>query len=214
MKNVKEMMLLYAVTDRTWLKDETLYQQVEKALKGGVTCIQLREKRQDESEFLKEAHEIHELCQTYSVPFIINDNVNIAIACQADGVHIGQDDMSCQKARQLIGDDMILGVSCQTVEQAIQAQKDGADYLGVGAVFPTDTKSDAIEVNHQTLKDICQSVDIPVVAIGGINKQNILELKGTDVDGVALVSAIFAANDIQSECQELKQLSMEMIQYD
>ncbi|MEG0367878.1 MAG: thiamine phosphate synthase, partial [Coprobacillus sp.] len=160
------------------------------------------------------AMHIHQLCQSYNIPLVINDNVHIAIAIHADGVHIGQDDMSCLQAREMIGNDMILGVSCQTVKQALHAQKEGADYLGVGAVFATDTKSDAIEVNHQTLKEICQSVSIPVVAIGGINKQNMLLLKGTEVDGVALVSAIFAAKNIQNECEELKALSMEMMKHD
>lgn len=214
MRSIKDAMLLYAVTDRMWLGDETLYSQVEKALMGGVTCVQLREKSLEEKLFIEEAIKIHKLCQEYDVPFIVNDNVHLAVACHAEGVHIGQDDMSCKQAREMIGNDMILGVSCQTVEQAIQAQKDGADYLGVGAVFATDTKLDAVEVNHQVLKQICQNVDIPIVAIGGIHKDNILKLKGTGIDGVALVSAIFGVKDIKKECQELKSLSMEMIQDD
>lgn len=204
-------MLLYAVTDRSWTGRQTLYEQVEAALKGGVTCVQLREKKLDEAAFLDEAVEMKKLCAKYGVPLIINDNVDIAVKCGADGVHVGQSDMAAGNVRKAVGDKMIIGVSAQTVEQALAAQAAGADYLGVGAVFPTSTKSDAREVSRQALKDICAAVDIPVTAIGGINKNNILELSGTGVDGVALVSAIFAAEDIEAECRLLKKLSAEMI---
>jgi thiamine-phosphate pyrophosphorylase len=204
-------MLLYGVTDRTWTQNQTLTMQVEEALKGGVTCIQLREKEIDDKEFLLLAYEIKELCNRYGVPFIINDNVSIAIECGADGIHVGQHDMKSQKVKEMIGEQMILGVSVQTVEQALDAEKNGAHYLGVGAVFSTSTKLNADDVNHSVLKEICEAVSIPVVAIGGIHKQNILELSGTKVDGVALVSAIFASRNIEEECKELLELSMKMV---
>ena len=144
----KKDLLLYAVTDRHWLNGETLYSQVEKALKGGVTFIQLREKNLDEGSFLEEAKEIQKLCKEYNVPFIINDNVEIAKEINADGVHVGQSDMEAQNVREILGDDKIIGVSAQTVEQALLAEKHGADYLGVGAVFKTGSKDDAEEVSH------------------------------------------------------------------
>ena len=211
MKCSKETMLLYAVTDRSWVGKQTLYEQVESALKGGATCIQLREKELDEAAFLEEAVALKKLCGNYSVPLIINDNIDIAMKCGADGIHVGQSDMEASNVRKAVGDKMIIGVSAQTVEQALAAQSAGADYLGVGAVFPTSTKLDASEVSHQTLKEICAAVDIPVTAIGGINKGNISELSGTGVDGVALVSAIFAAENIEEECKILKRLSGEMV---
>ena len=155
-------MLLYAVTDRSWVGKQTLYEQVESALKGGVTCVQLREKELDQTAFLEEAVEMKKLCSKYGVPLIINDNVDVALKCGADGVHVGQSDMAAGNVRKAVGDKMIVGVSAQTVEQALAAQAAGADYLGVGAVFPTSTKSDAREVSRQTLKDICAAVDIPV----------------------------------------------------
>ncbi len=207
----KKDMLLYAVTDRAWVGDKTLYEQVEQAIRGGVTMVQLREKHLDEAQFYQEALEIKELCGRYGVPFLINDNVALACKVQADGVHVGQDDMAASDVRAMIGPDKILGVSAQTVEQAMAAQKAGADYLGVGAVFSTSTKLDACEVTKQTLAEICAAVDIPVVAIGGIKKHNIMELAGTGIDGVALVSAIFAAEDIEQECAALRNLSAEMI---
>ncbi len=207
MKCERETMLLYAVTDRAWTGERTLYQQVECALKGGVTCVQLREKDLPEEGFLAEAREIGALCRAYGVPFIINDNVEVAIACGADGVHVGQSDMEAGRVRAAVGEGMLLGVSAETVEEAVQAEKAGADYLGVGAVFPTSTKPDAAAVSRQTLKEICAAVSIPVTAIGGIGKDNILELSGTGVDGVALVSAIFSAEDIEGRCRELKQLA-------
>lgn len=210
MRCEKEAMLLYAVTDRAWTGAQTLYQQVECALKGGVTCVQLREKELPEGEFLAEAREIGALCRSYSVPFIVNDSVEIALACGADGVHVGQSDGAAEDVRAAVGEQMMIGVSVQTVEQAVKAQRAGADYLGVGAVFATSTKLDAIEVPYEVLKEICAAVDIPVVAIGGISRDNILELSGSGVDGVALVSAIFGAEDIESRCRELKELSRRM----
>lgn len=210
MKCEKETMLLYAVTDRMWTGKQTLMEQVEDALKGGATCVQLREKELDEETFLQEAMEMKALCGKYGVPFIVNDNVDIAIKCKADGIHVGQSDMEAGKLRALVGEDMIIGVSTKNVEQALAAEKAGADYLGVGAMFSTSTKLDAENVSFEMAKKITDAVSIPVVAIGGIGKKNMLELKGTGVDGVALVSAIFGAENIEAECKELKVLSEEM----
>jgi thiamine-phosphate pyrophosphorylase len=207
----KKSMLLYAVTDRAWVGRQTLFEQVECALKGGVTCIQLREKELGDAYFLSEALEIKKLCRKYNVPFIVNDNVKVAIQCGADGIHVGQHDMQVQKVREYVGENMILGVSVQTVEQAVLAEKSGADYLGVGAVFATSTKQDADSVSHDMLKAICMAVSIPVVAIGGIYSHNILQLSGTGIDGIALVSAIFGSDDIEQECRKLRALSEKMI---
>lgn len=207
---IKNAMLLYAVTDRAWAKEKTLLEQIEDALIGGATCIQLREKELDYKDFLNEALLVKELCRKYNVPFIINDNVDIAIEAEADGIHVGQSDMELLKVREKTGGKMFIGVSAQTVEQAVEAQKNGADYLGVGAVFPTSTKKDADDVKLETLKAICNAVEIPVVAIGGITKENMKELKNSGIDGVALVSAIFAAKDIQAECQHLRKIAQEI----
>lgn len=211
MKCDKKMMLLYAVTDRAWVGKQSLYEQVESALKGGVTCVQLREKELSEDEFLEEAIEIAALCKKYKVPFFINDNVDIAIKCNADGIHVGQEDMIATKVRQKVGNDMMIGVSVHSVEEALEAVKNGADCLGVGAMFSTSTKTDVDVLPKDVLKDICEAVDVPVVAIGGIGKGNLLELSGTNVDGVALVSAIFGAEDIESECCLLRKMSEEMV---
>ncbi len=204
-------LVLYAVTDRSWLGEETLYSQVEKALKGGATFIQLREKKLDEGSFLEEAKEIQKLCRQYQVPFVINDNVDIAARIDADGVHVGQSDMEAGDVRKKLGPDKIIGVSAQTVEQALRAQEHGADYLGVGAVFPTGSKEDATEVSRETLKAICDAVDIPVIAIGGINSGNVSELRGTGICGVAVISAIFAKKDICAAAAELKKRVKEML---
>ena len=206
-----EDLLVYAVTDRSWQHGESLYNQVEKALKGGATFIQLREKELDEEQFLKEAMEIKELCKRYHVPFVINDNVEIALKVEADGVHVGQSDMEAGNVREKLGKDKIIGVSTQTVEQALLAEKQGADYLGVGAVFPTGTKLDAVEVGYDRLQEICNAVHIPVVAIGGITRENIIQLKGSGVSGVAVVSAIFASKDIEAATKELCKTTKEMI---
>ena len=211
MKCDKNAMLLYAVTDRAWVGKQSLYEQVESALKGGVTCVQLREKELNEEDFLNEAMEISALCKQYGVPFFINDNVEIAMKCQADGIHVGQEDMEAAKVRQRVGNDMIIGVSVHSVEEALEAVKNGADCLGVGAMFSTSTKTDVDVLPKEILRDICAAVDIPVVAIGGINKNNMSKLSGTGVDGVALVSAIFAADDIENECRLLRSLSEEMV---
>ena len=211
MKCDKKTMLLYAVTDRAWIGKQSLYEQVEAALKGGVTCVQLREKELDDEAFLAEAIEIAALCKKYEVPFFINDNVDIAIKCKADGIHVGQEDMIASQVRQKVGEDMMIGVSVHSVEEALEAVKNGADCLGVGAMFSTSTKTDVDVLPKEVLKDICETVDVPVVAIGGIGKGNMLELSGTNVDGVALVSAIFAAKDIESECRLLRKISEEMV---
>lgn len=211
MKCDKSMMLLYAVTDRAWTGRQILYQQVESALRGGVTCVQLREKNLPEEEFLKEAIEIRRLCKEYGVPFIINDNVDIAIKCKADGVHVGQDDLAAESVRRRVGDSMIIGVSAHNVEEAVLAVQHGADYLGCGAAFSSSTKTDAKALPEGMLKKVCEAVDIPVVAIGGITRDNIPLLAGNSVDGVALVSAIFSAEDIENETRILRAISEEMV---
>lgn len=204
-------MVLYAVTDRAWIGKKSLYEQVDSALKGGATCVQLREKELNDEDFLAEALEISALCKQYGVPFFINDNVEIAIKCKADGIHVGQEDMAVAQVRQRVGNDMMIGVSAHSIEEALEAVKNGADCLGVGAMFSTSTKTDVDVLPKEILRDICATVDVPVVAIGGISKSNISQLAGTGVDGVALVSAIFAAEDIECECRLLRQLSEEMV---
>jgi len=199
----KEDLNLYLVTDRSWIGDRTLVEDVEKALKNGVTFLQIREKELEDEAFLKEALKLKTLAAKYNVPYVINDNINVAIACDADGVHIGQKDMAAASARQVIGPDKILGVSVKTVEEAKYAESIGADYLGVGAVFSTTTKLDAADVDYETLKAICDSVSIPVVAIGGIHHDNIDQLAGSGIYGVAVVSAILAQNSIDEASADL-----------
>ena len=200
----KKDLLLYAVTDRHWLNGRKLSDVVKESLDGGVTFVQLREKELEEDKFLEEAKELKELCKEYKVPFVINDNVDIAIAMDADGVHVGQSDMEAGNVRAKLGPDKIIGVSAQTVEQAVLAQQRGADYLGVGAVFTTGSKDDAVEVSHETLKAICEAVSIPVIAIGGISSENVKELAGSGIVGIAVISAIYAAKDIKKAAEELK----------
>lgn len=209
MNCTKEELLLYAVTDRSWLHGRTLKEQVKEALDGGVTFLQLREKHIDSGLFLQEAQELKDLCKQYQVPFVINDDVELALKVDADGVHVGQSDMKAGDVRKKLGKDKIIGVSAQTVEQAVMAEKHGADYLGVGAVFPTSSKDDAQEVDYETLKAICQAVQIPVIAIGGINAQNVERLKGSGIYGVAVISAIFAQEDIKEAAKELKNRTKE-----
>ena len=199
MKCAKEDLLLYAVTDRHWLNGRTLYEVVKESLDGGVTFLQLREKTLDKAHFLEEAKELQKLCKEYKVPFIINDNVDIAVAMNADGVHVWQSDMEAGDVRAKLGPDKIIGVSTQTVEQAILAEKHGADYLGVGAVFPTTSKDDAAKVSYDTLKAICEAVSIPVVAIGGITQGNVVKLAGSGI------SAIYAQKDIKKATADLKE---------
>lgn len=214
MKYAKENLLLYAVTDRHWLDGRTLKEVVLESLEGGVTMLQLRDKHLDEAHFLEEAKELQTLCRSWHVPFLINDNVEIALAMNADGIHVGQSDMAAGDVRKKLGDDKIIGVSAQTVEQALLAEKAGADYLGVGAVFPTSSKDDANEVTYETLKAICSAVSIPVVAIGGITQENVHQLAGSGICGAAVISAIYAKPDIKKAAAELKKAVKETIKDD
>lgn len=206
-----EELLLYAVTDRHWLNGATLISQVEAALKGGATFIQLREKSLDDKAFYQEALEIQKLCKEYKVPFVINDNVELAKKIGADGVHVGQSDMEALDVRKVLGDDKIIGVSAQTVEQAELAEKHGADYLGVGAVFPTESKNDATEVSFETLQEICEHVHIPVIAIGGITRDNVVELSQSGICGIAVISAIFGQTNIEAATADLKKQTKKML---
>ncbi|MEA4895688.1 MAG: thiamine phosphate synthase [Oscillospiraceae bacterium] len=208
----RETLLLYAVTDRTWLGGRTLAGDAEEALKGGVTMLQLREKDLEFNDFLAEAFEIKEICKKYGVPFIINDDVELALACGADGVHVGQSDMEAFKVRERLGPNKILGVSAQTAEQALLAEKSGADYIGAGAVFTTSTKKDADFVPYDELRAICSAVSIPVVAIGGIGAGNMEKLAGSGIEGVAVVSAIFAEKDIKAAAKELRALAEKTVE--
>ncbi len=211
MKLNKEDLLLYAVTDRMWLNGRTLKEVVKESLDGGVTFLQLREKNLDDKHFLEEAVELQELCKQYKVPFIVNDNVDIALKMNADGVHVGQSDMQAADVRAKLGPDKIIGVSAQTVEQAVLAQQRGADYLGVGAVFPTGSKADADDVSFETLKAICEAVTIPVVAIGGITQENLEQLKGSGICGIAVISAIYAQSDIKEASRKLKETTKKIV---
>ena len=211
MKSGKKVFQLYAITDRHWLNGRSLYEVVKESLDGGVTFLQLREKQLDEDHFLEEAKKLQGLCSEYNVPFIINDNVEIALAINADGVHIGQSDMEMKEAREKLGPDKIIGVSAHTKEEALLAQAQGADYLGVGAVFPTSSKDDAESVSYETLKEICEVVSIPVVAIGGITKDNLHQLSGSGISGVSVISAIYAQSDIKEAARELKQCVQEIL---
>lgn len=199
----KENLRLYAITDRSWLNGQTLYDQVEQALQGGVTCLQLREKNLPRQDFLQEAKELKKLCSRHHVPLIINDDVEIALEAEADGVHVGQQDMDVPTVRKKLGNEKIIGVTAKTVEQAILAQRQGADYLGTGAVFGTSTKKDAVPISIRQLKEICEAVHIPVVAIGGITAENMSALAGSKISGIAVVSAIFAQADILKAAEKL-----------
>lgn len=199
----KENLLLYAITDRSWLNGRTLYEQVEQALQGGVTCLQLREKNLPRHEFLQEAKEIKKLCISRHVPLIINDDVEVALEADADGVHVGQKDMDVPTVRKKLGKGKIIGVTAKTVEQALLAERQGADYLGTGAVFGTNTKKDAIPISFEQLNQVCEAVRIPTVAIGGITMENISELSGSKISGVAVVSGIFAQEDITCAAEKL-----------
>lgn len=210
--DLRKSLLLYAVTDRRWTtENESLLNQTEKALEGGATFVQIREKNLDEKDFENEARELKSLCKKFNVPFVVNDNVLLAKKIDADGVHVGQDDMNAGKAREILGPEKIIGVSAQTVEEAVLAQEQGADYLGVGAVFPTGSKDDAIEVPFETLKAICSAVKIPVVAIGGISEKNVHLLKKSGIAGISVISAIFGQKDIKSAAENLKKLTLEII---
>lgn len=205
MSILKEQLLLYAVTDRTWVGRQTLLEQMEDALKGGVTLIQLREKDLEEAAFLQEAIQARELCHRYHVPLIINDNVEVALQSGADGVHVGIEDAPVAEIRKQAGKDFIIGATAKTIQQAQLAEASGADYLGVGAVFPSPTKKSAVRITNEQLNEICASVSIPAVAIGGITRDNIAQLKSSRIDGVAVVSAIFAAEDVKTAAEQLKQ---------
>ena len=199
-----EDLRLYAITDRRWLGNKKLSDDVEAVLKGGATFIQLREKHLDTDAFKQEAEVIQKICAAYHVPFIINDNVEIAKAIGADGVHVGQSDMAAGDVRRRLGDDKIIGVSASTVEEALEAERHGADYLGVGAVFPTGSKDDADAVDAATLKAICEAVHIPVVAIGGITADNMKELSGSGICGISVISALFAQPDPHQAAKTLR----------
>ncbi len=203
-ETLKKSLLLYAVTDRHWTGEKTLLEQTEEAIKGGTTFIQIREKNLNEQDFEEEALQLKKLCGKYRIPFVVNDNVRLAKKIDADGVHIGQDDMTLPEARKILGGQKIIGVSAQTVQEAVLAETQGADYLGVGAVFQTGSKDDAVEVPLETLKEICKAVKIPVVAIGGITKDNVSGLKDSGICGISVISAIFAQKDITAATEELK----------
>ncbi len=211
MKFEKEMLLLYGITDRAWEGRQTLYEQVEEALEGGITILQLREKNLKEEDFIREAVELRSLCHKYQVPLIINDNVQVALKSGADGVHVGITDTPVAEIRELTGKNFIIGATAKTVEQAKEAEKSGADYLGVGAVFPSSTKKTAIRITKEELQKICSSVKIPAVAIGGITDENISEIKGGGMSGIAVVSAIFGAENIKEAAVELKEKAREAV---
>lgn len=211
MKFSREMLLLYAVTDRKWTGEKTLYRQVEEALKGGATLIQLREKNIPQEDFLKEAREMAALCHRYGTALIINDNVEVALKSGADGVHVGMEDLPVKEIRKQVPGDFIIGATAKTTEQAQRAEKEGADYLGVGAVFPSPTKKNAIRITTEELKKICSSVRIPAVAIGGITSENAGTLVGGGMAGMALVSAVFGASDIERETAGLKKKIQEVV---
>ncbi len=200
----REDLTLYAVTDRSWLGEKSLRQQVEQALRGGVSFVQLREKQLDDAAFLAEARELKALCAAWGVPFVINDRVDIALAADADGVHVGQEDMAVGEARALLGPDKIVGATCKTVEQARRAAAEGADYIGSGAMFPSTAKPEAMGISIETLGEICAAAEIPVVAIGGINESNLPRLAGTGIAGAAVVSALFAQEDIEAAARRLR----------
>ncbi len=210
-EQVRDAMLVYAVTDRAWLEGRTLADCVKEAIDGGATFVQLREKDAPREEIVKLANELLPICREMDVPFVIDDEVEIALEVGADGVHVGQEDMACERARAMLGPDAIVGVSAQTVEQALEAQAAGADYLGVGALIPTPTKPDAVDVTFDQLRDICAAVDIPVVGIGGLNARTVAQLAGSGVDGAAVVSAIFAAEDCEAAAHELHTLMEDII---
>lgn len=214
-EQIRKAMLLYAVTDQSWLKDgETLLDVVKEVLKNGATFLQIREKDLNEADFETEAKKLQDICKEYHVPYVVNDNVEIAIKIGADGVHVGQSDIKGRDIRAMIGLDKILGISAGTVEEAVAAEEAGADYIGVGAVFGTSTKKNARNMSIDRLKEIVEAVDIPVVAIGGINASNMSELAGSKVDGVAVVSAIFAAKHPGEATKDLLLKARALVKYD
>lgn len=204
MKNIRERLSFYAITDNTFKGRLTLEDKVKSAIEGKITCLQLRDKVADDEALLRQAMHFSKLCHKKGVAFIVNDSVDIAIKSSADGVHIGQSDMDVKRVREIAGDNMIIGVTAKTVEQAIAAENGGADYLGVGAVFGTSTKPDATYITTRQLREIANAVSIPVVAIGGICEQNIMQLSGSNISGVAVASAIFSGDDTKDRCERLK----------
>ncbi len=206
----KEQLCLYVITDRTWLNGRTLEQCVKEALSGGATMLQLREKSLSKEDFLHSAEQLKQVCDEYHAPLIINDDVEIALKTDAAGVHVGRQDLPVSEARRLLGRKKIIGASARTVEQAVSAERDGADYLGVGAVFGTNTKQDAKNISLSELTEICKAVQIPVVAIGGITSENISELKGTGICGAAVISAVFASKDITWAARKLKEKAKDL----
>ena len=212
MKFNEKMLLLYAVTDQAWVGNQTLLEQIEDALKGGATIVQLREKKMDEDTFVKEAIEVRALCHKYNVPLIINDNVDVALKSGADGVHVGIEDAPVAEIRKCVSADFIIGATCKTVEQAKIAEAAGADYMGVGAVFPSPTKTNAVRITNEQLCEIVSSVSIPAVAIGGISCDNVCEIKGSSVSGIAVVSAIFGAEDIEKATALLKERAKAVVE--
>ena len=211
MKLSKDDLLLYAITDRGNLDKKVFFEKIEEALQGGVTILQLREKELDEDSFINEAIEVKNICRKHVVPLIINDNVNVALKSGADGVHVGIEDMPIDEIRRTVPDSFIIGATCKTVEQAQSAERLGADYMGVGAVFPSPTKKNAVRITREQLKEICASVSIPAVAIGGISLENVDELKGGGMSGIAVVSAVFSADDIQKAASLLKEKAKSLI---
>lgn len=211
MKLSKDDLLLYAITDRRNLDKKVFFEKIEEALQGGVTILQLREKELDEDSFINEAIEVKNICRKHGVPLIINDNVNVALKSGADGVHVGIEDMPINEIRRTVPDSFIIGATCKTVEQAQSAERLGADYMGVGAVFPSPTKKNAVRITREQLKEICASVSIPAVAIGGISLENVDELKDGGMSGIAVVSAVFSADDIQKAASLLKEKAKSLI---
>lgn len=211
MKLSKDDLLLYAITDRGSLDKKVFFEKIEEALQGGVTILQLREKELDEDSFTDEAIEVKAICRKYGVPLIINDNVNVALKSGADGVHVGIEDMPIDEIRRKTPDSFIIGATCKTVEQAQSAERLGADYMGVGAVFPSPTKKNAVRITREQLKEICSSVSIPAVAIGGITLENVGELQDGGMSGIAVVSAVFSADDIQKAASLLKEKAKSLI---
>ena len=206
-----EDLMVYAITDRYWLNGAKLADQVEDVLKNGATFLQLREKSFTHEEMVAEAKEIKAIAAKYQVPFVINDDIYAEKEIDADGVHIGQSDMEYRKAREILGEDKIIGLSAGNLQEAIDAEKMGADYIGVGAVFHTDTKKDTTAMSFEELKEITDTVSIPVVAIGGISADNLMQLAGTGIDGISVISAIFGQEDPGAATKKLVELTREML---
>ena len=211
MKFTKESLKLYVITDRSWIGNRSMPEEVEKTLKSGATCLQIREKNISYDEYVSKSIELRKICNKYNVPFIVNDNIEVALASGADGVHVGQKDILNKNVRSIIGSDKILGISANSIELAIAAEKAGADYIGVGSIQISPTKGESKILSTEYVNEICNSVSIPVVAIGGINEQNILRLKGIGIAGVAVISAVFGKEDVAEATYKLRKLVDEYI---